>query len=170
MMNKSSFSSETSIGLLALSPPAYNALMRAGIRTIGNIAALTRDELMSIRNFPSSDASDIDSVLSECGLTFSAQSTGGTAQFNTTSAEADSQDGFYIPTQGSVAKADAWLAHAGNYDYLCGIASETGVSLCYLAGKLPHLFDVLEAHQEGEESLRVRLREYALQLSRDVAK
>lgn len=74
----------------------------------------------------------------------------------------------HIPTQGSVAKADAWLARAGNFDYLCGIASETGVSLCYLAGKLPHLFDVLKAHQEGEENLRVRLREYAMQLSRDV--
>ena len=167
MMNNC-FSAETSIGLLALSPPAYNALMRAGIRKIGDIAALTQEELTAIRNFPAASVNEILSILSECGLSFSDHSTGGIAQFKTTSAEADNQDGFYIPTQGSVAKADAWLARAGNFDYLCGIASETGVSLYYLAGKLPHLFDVLKAHQEGEENLRVRLREYAMQLSRDV--
>lgn len=164
MMNNC-FSADTSIGLLALSPPAYNALMRAGIRKIGDIAALTQEELAAIRNFPAASVNEILTILSECGLFLADHSTGGTAQFKTTSAEADSQDGFYIPTQDSVAKADAWLARAGNYDYLCGIASETGASLCYLAGKLPHFFDVLEAHKEGEERLRVRLREYALQLS-----
>ena len=43
------FSADTSIGLLAMSPPAYNALMRAGIRKIGDIAALTQEELAAIR-------------------------------------------------------------------------------------------------------------------------
>lgn len=164
------FSADTSIGLLAMSPPAYNALMRAGIRKIGDIAALTQEELAAIRNFPAASVNEILSILSECGLSLAKQSTGGTAQFQTAHTESDGQDGFYIPTQDSVAKADAWLAHAGNYDYLCGIASETCVSLCYLAGKLPHLFDVLKAHQEGEENFRVQLREYAMQLYRDVAK
>ena len=168
-MTNNCFSADTSIGLLALSPPAYNALMRAGIRKIGDIAALTREELAAIRNFPAASVNEILTILSECGLSLADHSTGGTAQFKTAPTEADSQDGFYIPTRGSVAKADTWLALAANYDYLCGIASESGVSLCYLAGKLPHFFDMLEAHQEGEENLRVRLREYALQLSRDVA-
>ena len=168
MMNNC-FSADTSIGLLALSPPVYNALMRAGIRKIGDIAALTQEELTAIRNFPAASVNEILSILSECGLSLAEQSTGGTAQFQTAHTESDGQDGFYIPTQDSVAKADAWLVRAGNYDYLCGIASETGVSLCYLAGKLPHLFDVLKAHEEGEENFHVRLREYAMQLSRDVA-
>ena len=142
--------------------------MRAGIRQIGDIDALTREALAAIRNFPAASVNEILTILSECGLSLADHSTGGTAQFKIAPTEADSQDGFYIPTQGSVAKADAWLARAGNYEYRCGISSETGVSLCYLAGKLPHLFDVRKAHQEGEENLRVRLQEYALQLSRDV--
>ena len=102
MMNNC-FSADTSIGLLALSPPAYNALMRAGIRKIGDIAALTQEELAAIRNFPAASVNEILTILSECGLFLADHSTGGTAQFKTTSAEADSQDGFYIPTQGSVA-------------------------------------------------------------------
>ena len=91
MMNNC-FSADTSIGLLALSPPAYNALMRAGIRKIGDIAALTQEELTAIRNFPAASVNEILSILSECGLSFSDHSTGGTAQFKTTSAEAQPCD------------------------------------------------------------------------------
>ena len=75
MMNNC-FSADTSIGLLALSPPAYNALMRAGIRKIGDIAALTQEELTAIRNFPAASVNEILSILSECGLSFSDHSTG----------------------------------------------------------------------------------------------
>lgn len=167
-MVNNAFSADTSIGLLAFSPMTYNALMRAGIRKIGDIAALTQDEVTAIRNLPAASVNDIQGILSECGLSFSDQSTGGIAQFQFSPLESERPDGFYIPTPESMAKADTWLSVSANYDYLCGVSSKTGVSLCYLAGKLPHFFDLLKAHQEGEESLRMRLREYALQVSQDV--
>ena len=163
MMNNS-FSTDPTIGLLALSPPTYNALMRAGIRKIGDIAALTQEEVTAIRNLPAASVNDIREILCECGLSFSAQSTGGVAQFQTPPVESEYSEGFYIPTSDSVVKADTWLSLDANYDYLRRVALESGVSLCYLAGKLPHFLDILKAHQEGEEHLRARLREYALQL------
>lgn len=169
MMDNNSFSANTSIGLLALAPPAYNALMRAGIRKIGDIATLTREELTEIRNFPSTSINDILEILSECGLSLAAQSSGGITQFQTVPLGAEHLDGCYIATPESAVKADAWLASTVNYDCLRSIALETGISLCYLAGKLPHFFDVLKVHQEGEEHLPMRLREYALQLSQDMA-
>lgn len=167
-MINNSFSVDTSIDLLALSPPAYNALMRAGIRKIGDIAALTQEELTSIRNFPFASVKDIREILCECGLSFSPQSTGGIAQFQLPPVESEYSGGFYIPTSESVVKADAWLSLDVNYDYLRRVASEHGVSLCYLAGKLPHFLDILKTHQEGEEHLRTRLRKYAQELAQTV--
>ncbi|MUN41466.1 DNA-directed RNA polymerase subunit alpha C-terminal domain-containing protein [Actinomadura litoris] len=56
------------IALLNLSPRAYNALMREGIRTIGDLAACDAFDLLDIRNFGTKSLDDVHTALIQHGL------------------------------------------------------------------------------------------------------
>lgn len=156
---------------LGLSTRVYNALIRAGAKTAGDVALLTDEELSSITWMPQDGPTEVLHALMHIGLTLSETSQGGLVRMkNSMPAEALKNETAVTPSV--IRAADAWIADQANATRLREIAESSGISYCYLVGKLPVAVSTLQNVEVDalSSALLDKMRWYAAELAADAAR
>lgn len=159
---------DISLESLGLSTRVYNALIRAGARTAADVALLSNEELSSIPWMPADGTSEVLHALMCVGLTLSGSNQCGIAHMNgARSAEGMSGESVLPPEV--ICAADAWIADQANANLLREIAESSGISYCYLVGKLPIAVKTLQGVDSDalSSALLDKMRWYAAELAED---
>lgn len=121
---------------LGLSTPVYNALIRAGLRTVGDVMRLTEPEISALKWMPADGPKEILTELKHIGCDVSLVSHGGIAA-QASKHSSPHVDEVCLPAFKDFYMADNWISESSNVDALRSIAVKKGLSFCYLVGKLP---------------------------------
>lgn len=152
-----------SLDVLNLSTRPYNALRRAGVDSVQDLAALSDAQLKEIPYLGEQSMQEVKEAL----LAFAEHGAGNDAELAEEKAEAPAPD---WPFEDAVNAADKWLAAEGSLDFLRKLSEEKGVSLSYLAGKLSRIAYYLGDFDSPSfpERLKSQVASYAHELAQDL--
>lgn len=150
---------------LGLSSPVSNSLVRAGLRTVGDVTQLTEAEISALKWMPAGGPKEVMSALEYIGVSLSEVSHGGIAAL-TRKSPAPSVKDEHLPTAEDFRIADDWISDASNAAALRSIAEDNGLSFCYLVGKLPVAASALQESGKSDNLLQ-EIEWYAGELAAD---